>query len=107
MGSVIPTLGAIIPAAVGVDIGCGMIAVRTQHAADDLPADRKPVREAIERAVPLNAGASNRTISREHTQERLEQLRGLAAAAGFDPGAYAARWELQLGTLGAGTTSSR
>ena len=41
VGSVIPTLGAIIPAAVGVDIGCGMIAVQTQFAASDLPADRR------------------------------------------------------------------
>jgi len=102
VGSVIPTLGAIIPAAVGVDIGCGMIAVRTQYAVGDLPADRKPVRQAIERAVPLNAGAANRTVSREHTERRLEQLRQLAAEAGFDPSSYAARWELQLGTLGSG-----
>ncbi|HEV2798842.1 MAG TPA: RtcB family protein [Nocardioides sp.] len=102
VGSVIPTLGAIIPAAVGVDIGCGMIAVRTQYATSELPSDRKPVREAIERAVPLNAGAANRTVSREHTEQRLEQLRGLAAEAGFDPAAYAARWDLQLGTLGSG-----
>jgi tRNA-splicing ligase RtcB len=102
VGSVIPTVGAIIPAAVGVDIGCGMIAVRTQYATTDLPADRKPVRQAIERAVPLNAGAANRTISREHTERRLEQLRALAAEAGFDPASYAARWELQLGTLGSG-----
>jgi tRNA-splicing ligase RtcB len=102
VGSVIPTVGAIIPAAVGVDIGCGMIAVRTQYATTDLPADRKPVRQAIERAVPLNAGAANRTISREHTERRLEQLRALATEAGFDPASYAARWELQLGTLGSG-----
>jgi tRNA-splicing ligase RtcB len=102
VGSVIPTVGAIIPAAVGVDIGCGMIAVRTQYATTDLPADRKPVRPAIERAVPLNAGAANRTISREHTERRLEQLRALATEAGFDPASYAARWELQLGTLGSG-----
>ena len=102
VGSVIPTDGAIIPAAVGVDIGCGMIAVRTPYATKDLPADRKPVREAIERAVPLNAGAANRTISREHTEQRLEQLRTLASEAGFDPASYAARWDLQLGTLGSG-----
>jgi tRNA-splicing ligase RtcB len=41
VGSVIPTLGAIIPAAVGVDIGCGMIAVCTQWTADDLPEHRQ------------------------------------------------------------------
>jgi tRNA-splicing ligase RtcB (3'-phosphate/5'-hydroxy nucleic acid ligase) len=102
VGSVIPTLGAIIPAAVGVDIGCGMIAVRTQYDVADLPADRRVVREAIERAVPLSAGASNRTVSREHTEQRLEALRSAAAEAGFDPASYARRWELQLGTLGSG-----
>lgn len=102
VGSVIPTLGAIIPAAVGVDIGCGMIAVRTQYTTDDLPADRAPVRQAIERAVPLNAGAANRTVSREHTELRLERLRALAGEAGFDPASYAQRWDLQLGTLGSG-----
>ncbi|GAA4709612.1 RtcB family protein [Nocardioides conyzicola] len=102
VGSVIPTLGAIMPAAVGVDIGCGMIAVRTQYTRDQLPADRRPLREAIERAIPVSAGASNRTVSREHTRERLEQLTGLAERTRFEPGAYAGRWELQLGTLGSG-----
>jgi tRNA-splicing ligase RtcB len=102
VGSVIPTLGAIIPAAVGVDIGCGMIAVRTQYSLDDLPDNRSTVRKAIERAVPLNAGAANRSVTRGHTEARLERLRGLAATAGFDPSAYARRWELQLGSLGSG-----
>ena len=102
VGSVIPTLGAIIPAAVGVDIGCGMIAVRTQYVADELPTDRRPLREAIERAVPLSAGAANRTVSRPHTEARLAELTELAEQAGFEPGDYAKRWELQLGTLGSG-----
>jgi tRNA-splicing ligase RtcB len=52
VGSVIPTKGAIIPAAVGVDIGCGMMAVRTSLAAGNLPENLAPVRDAIERAVP-------------------------------------------------------
>lgn len=52
IGSVIPTIGAIIPAAVGVDIGCGMIAVRTSLHASDLPDNLSAVRDAIERAVP-------------------------------------------------------
>jgi tRNA-splicing ligase RtcB len=52
VGSVIPTRGAIIPAAVGVDIGCGMMAVRTTLSASDLPDDLKALRSAIERAVP-------------------------------------------------------
>jgi tRNA-splicing ligase RtcB len=102
VGSVIPTLAAIMPAAVGVDIGCGMIAVRTQLTTAELPADRARLREAIEHVVPLSAGAANRDITREHTKTRLDLLRALAEEAGFDPSTYAARWELQLGTLGSG-----
>ena len=52
IGSVIPTRGAIIPAAVGVDIGCGMIAAKTTLVASDLPDDLGPLRAAIERAIP-------------------------------------------------------
>src|SRR5262245_41094419 len=52
VGSVIPTSGAIIPAAVGVDIGCGMMAVQTDLSARDLPDNLKGIREAIEKAVP-------------------------------------------------------
>jgi tRNA-splicing ligase RtcB len=52
IGSVIPTLGAIIPAAVGVDIGCGMMAAKTTLNANDLPDNLGPLRSAIERAIP-------------------------------------------------------
>lgn len=52
IGSVVPTLGAVIPAAVGVDIGCGMMAVRTDLTASDLPDNLFAVRSAIEAAVP-------------------------------------------------------
>src|SRR5438876_10776314 len=52
VGSVIPTKGAIIPAAVGVDIGCGMMAVETDLNAQDLPDNLKGMRSAIEKAVP-------------------------------------------------------
>ncbi|ATP52861.1 RNA-splicing ligase RtcB [Pseudomonas putida] len=52
IGSVIPTVGAIIPAAVGVDIGCGMIAARTSLHARDLPDNLHGLRTAIEQAVP-------------------------------------------------------
>ena len=52
VGSVIPTLGAVIPAAVGVDIGCGMMAVKTSLQAKDLPESLRQVRLAIEAAVP-------------------------------------------------------
>ncbi|PTU74197.1 RtcB family protein [Pseudomonas mangrovi] len=52
IGSVIPTIGAVIPAAVGVDIGCGMIAARTSLTAADLPDNLAGLRSAIEKAVP-------------------------------------------------------
>lgn len=51
IGSVIPTKGAIIPAAVGVDIGCGMNALRTALTAEDLPENLAELRQAIETAV--------------------------------------------------------
>lgn len=101
VGSVIPTLGAIMPAAVGVDIGCGMIAVRTQFAASDLPVDRRPVREQIERAVPLSAGKQNRKIVAT-AEPRIAELEALAEAKGFDPARFAGNWREQLGSLGSG-----
>lgn len=52
VGSVIPTKGAVIPAAVGVDIGCGMMAARTSLMASDLPDNLEGIRAAIEQAVP-------------------------------------------------------
>jgi tRNA-splicing ligase RtcB len=102
VGSVIPTLGAIIPAAVGVDIGCGMAAVRTQFTADDvrrvgnLPA----LRESIEAVIPLSAGKYNTTVYDAETEERiaeLEQMQGAVSAEQIAP-----NWRLQLGSLGSG-----
>ncbi|MFU6378013.1 RtcB family protein [Metapseudomonas otitidis] len=58
IGSVIPTVGAIIPAAVGVDIGCGMIAARTSLTASDLPDNLAGLRSAIEKAVPHGRSVS-------------------------------------------------
>ncbi|QCU77414.1 RtcB family protein [Citricoccus sp. SGAir0253] len=101
VGSVIPTLGTVIPAAVGVDIGCGMIAVRTQFTVADLPEDRARVRRAIERAVPLGAGHDNRTVT-PTAAPRLDELVERAVAAGLDPAGYAPHWDLQLGSLGSG-----
>lgn len=101
VGSVIPTLRAVIPAAVGVDIGCGMIAVRTQFTRSELGDDLRELREQIERAIPTSAGAYNRKIVAT-AEPRIRELEALAEAAGFDPEAYVGNWRLQLGTLGSG-----
>jgi tRNA-splicing ligase RtcB len=60
VGSVIPTVKAIIPAAVGVDIGCGMMAAKTTLRAADLPDNLGPLRAAIERAVPHGRAPGSR-----------------------------------------------
>ncbi len=60
VGSVIPTLHAVIPAAVGVDIGCGMMAARTTLSAADLPDSLSAIRSAIERAVPHGRSVGKR-----------------------------------------------
>ncbi|WP_311258955.1 RtcB family protein [Microbacterium sp. WCS2018Hpa-9] len=102
VGSVIPTLGAIIPAAVGVDIGCGMIAVRTQFTKRDLDGrDLAELREQIERAIPLSAGRYNNKIVTT-AEPRIAELEALAEKSELDPETYAENWRLQLGTLGSG-----
>ena len=102
VGSVIPTLRAVMPAAVGVDIGCGMIAVRTQFTAPEFTGrDLRELRVQIERAIPLSAGAKNRRIVAT-AEPRVALLRAEAEAAGFDPATYVNGWELQLGSLGSG-----
>lgn len=102
VGSVIPTLGAVMPAAVGVDIGCGMIAVRTQLRRDDLDGrDLAVLRQRIERSVPLSAGHDNRAVL-PTAAPRVAELERLAEESGFDPAGYAKHWRLQLGSLGSG-----
>ena len=63
VGSVIPTRDAIIPAAVGVDIGCGMNAVKLSIKATQLPDNLSAVRDAIERAVPVGLAAHKRHLA--------------------------------------------
>lgn len=90
IGSVIPTVGAIVPAAVGVDIGCGMCAVRTTLSASDLPDNLRTVRANIEKAVPhgRSAHGGRRDVGswgdvpkraanlwKEHLRDRFESLR--------------------------------
>ncbi|HEV7767018.1 MAG TPA: RtcB family protein [Thermoanaerobaculia bacterium] len=76
VGSVIPTKKAIIPAAVGVDIGCGMMALRTTLDASNLPDDLKAIRTAIERSVPHgrtdNGGRNDRGAWKAAPSRQLE-----------------------------------
>lgn len=103
VGSVIPTQGAIMPAAVGVDIGCGMIAVRTQWTEDDVRArgNLYRLREAIEDAIPVSAGKYNPGLTFS-ARERMLALSELSIELELNPADYAENWGLQLGTLGSG-----
>src|SRR5699024_12804475 len=60
VGSVIPALGAVMPAAVGVDIGCGMTAVQTQFKYTDIPSNLTKLREDIEQSISVFAGIIKR-----------------------------------------------
>ena len=101
VGSVIPTVGAIIPAAVGVDIGCGMVAVRTSLTRDDLPEDLSGIREGIERRIPLAAGGANRRLT-ESAAERVAQIEESAGDRLSFYDKVKRDWREQLGTLGSG-----
>jgi tRNA-splicing ligase RtcB len=84
-----------------VDIGCGMVAVRTQYHRNELPPRLSTLRTAIEAAVPLSAGKYNTEVT-STARPRIDALAAQAARGGFDPGRYAGNWELQLGSLGSG-----
>ena len=99
VGSVIPTLGAIIPAAVGVDIGCGMMAVQTQFTLDQLTSDRRALHAAISAAIPLSAGNYNESV-RSSAVPRIEELEALDGVKQAEE--IAPNWRSQLGSLGSG-----
>jgi tRNA-splicing ligase RtcB (3'-phosphate/5'-hydroxy nucleic acid ligase) len=98
VGSVIPTKGGIIPAAVGVDIGCGMIAVQTIFSVSRLPDNLKDLQRGIERRIPLGAGGKNGKLTAS-AKKRIETL--TVKSQGIDYGSFA-DWREQLGTLGSG-----
>src|SRR3990167_1397877 len=97
VGSVVPTIGAIIPAAVGVDIGCGMIAVRTSFTREKL-GDLSKIREGIERRIPLSAGGFNQKMF-SSSERRAKELLDIQPQ---DMHKFGKEWEYQIGTLGSG-----
>ena len=106
VGSVIPTRGAIIPAAVGVDIGCGMAAVRTTLRAKDLPDSLAQLRNSIERSVPVGNGAGGEhrklpdsietRIAQSGLVARLDAIKAKHRKIRTD------KLDKQIGTLGGG-----
>ncbi|MEG1115237.1 MAG: RtcB family protein, partial [Janthinobacterium sp.] len=110
VGSVIPTRGAVIPAAVGVDIGCGMNAVRTTLTASDLPDNLARLRSAIEAEVPVGFEQHEWSRVQGSRQARavrplgdrlahiVERHRGIAKMLRQ----FERTWICQAGTLGGG-----
>jgi tRNA-splicing ligase RtcB (3'-phosphate/5'-hydroxy nucleic acid ligase) len=106
VGSVIAMQGAVCPAAVGVDIGCGMSAVKTSLRASDLPADLSRLRSRIEQAIPVGRGlhdtpvdpASVHGLSTAGWTDLWSRFEGLAQQVHFRE----ERAAKQIGTLGSG-----
>lgn len=113
VGSVIAMQGAVSPAAVGVDIGCGMAAIKTSLKASDLPDSLKPLRHSFERSVPVGFHAHKETVALDlHRVAPGQDSLAIAMEAGrlFDGFAdlhpkvkdLYGRAGLQCGTLGGG-----
>ncbi len=106
IGSVIPTKGAIIPAAVGVDIGCGMNTIRLSIKGKDLPDNLRGLRLLIEEAIPVGFKMHNTDMARRSTISALNV--GLDRIFGKHKKIYSMQkkpyqtWIRQIGTLGGG-----
>lgn len=106
VGSVIAMHGAVCPAAVGVDIGCGMSAVKTSLTANDLPGDLSRLRSKIEQAIPVGRGMHDEPVDPGRLQglastdwdDFWQRFDGVADAVKYRQG----RATKQMGTLGAG-----
>jgi tRNA-splicing ligase RtcB len=103
VGSVIPTKGAIVPAAVGVDIGCGMCAAMTDLVANDLPDSLAAVRTAIEKAVPVGP-ASHKEVTTAADKAWYRKLKEAFTAIDVKHPGLTTKTSpaYQLGTLGGG-----
>jgi tRNA-splicing ligase RtcB (3'-phosphate/5'-hydroxy nucleic acid ligase) len=110
VGSVIPTVGAIVPAAVGVDLGCGMVAQRTTVHADQLPDSLAAIRSAIERAIPVGGPGTRGSWNEQGrhgppaavTSEWKRMAAGYAAIVTAHAKVGRGATVEQLGTLGTG-----
>jgi tRNA-splicing ligase RtcB len=106
VGSVIPTKNAIIPAAVGVDIGCGMNAIRLGLKAAQLPDSLRQIRSAIEHSVPVGFELHKQSKAKASTLDPLSKR--LKVITDKHPGLkrmlrdFDRTWQKQLGTLGGG-----
>lgn len=103
VGTVIPTINAVIPAAVGVDIGCGMIAARTIYTLEDIEKlDLADLKDSVSSSIPSSAGNYNKKLDRfPFTEGRIADLEALANANRVDL-SHSPKWKHQLGTLGGG-----
>ncbi|MBV8693700.1 MAG: RtcB family protein [Actinobacteria bacterium] len=97
VGSVIPTTGAVIPAAVGVDIGCGMVAAELDVMESQLPDALEPLLSRIEKAIPAGVGQGHDRVARNADQWLAAHRPATSLSA--DRATKAAK---QFGTLGSG-----
>jgi tRNA-splicing ligase RtcB (3'-phosphate/5'-hydroxy nucleic acid ligase) len=105
VGSVVAMRGAVAPAAVGVDIGCGMAAVKTNLLAKRLPDDLKKIRLAIEQAIPVGFNKHDTPAYEAMPDALRDEARGLMARFGEltpEVKTLAGNSRIQLGTLGGG-----
>ena len=107
IGTVIPTHKAIIPAAVGVDIGCGMMAAKTNITAKDLPDNLSAIRNNIERIIPLGPGRyHHKEYSLSKTKNQFISQREVDQFLKNDPNEMfditTEKWREQMGSLGGG-----
>ena len=101
IGSVIPTRGAIIPSAVGVDIGCGMVAAETTLTSFDLPDDLSGFLDRLESAVPAGMGKGHQSTGDPRSWEVWVDRCGWPQGSGIDEKQKSIA-QRQFGTLGSG-----
>ena len=104
VGTVIPTMGAVIPAAVGVDLGCGCVALPTIVRKKDLEGlDLAELRAGIEKAIPVSMGNYNHDLDLfPFTGDHIAELEAQAYFHDHIDLSHSPKWRQQLGTLGGG-----